>query len=419
MKKLSSLFITFFVFTIMIEAQTSSWHLYLSNHEIYCIALESNHVWAATNNGLAEINSKTGDLSYYTFSNSEIPTYSISQIAVDSQGTKWMVSDKGLIKFDGFNWDLYQTEDFGLDDGNFGPLAIDEKDNKWFSTGAFNLNSGNLIQFNDTSSTLYNPSNSDLPACYIVSVAIDQNDHKWLGTSQGFSNNSYNLVKFDGKDWTIFDSSATGLVTSFFGNISFDESGNVWMSAFLGLDWPSSNLVKFDGANWTAYNNTNSGLPACYISGLAIDNNDTKWIASTNGLIKFDGSIWENYNTSNSDIPTNSIGSIEIDEDGTKWLGTDQGLVAFNLATSIAQESKLNLEFDLYPNPAKDFLIIEFSPRIENVYLEIFNMQGKLVKSQIVTKSQNKVVISNFISGVYIIKLNSQKGFAYKKFIKQ
>ena len=421
MKKLPIIFIPFLVFTNMIQAQTSPWHLYLSNNEIYCIAVESYYVWTATNNGLAEINVKTGESSYYTFSNSDIPTYSISQIAIDSQGTKWMVSDKGLIKFNGLNWDVYQTSDFRLNDGNFGPLALDGEDNKWFSTGAFNLNAGNLIQFNDTSSTVYNPSNSDLPACFIVSVAIDQNDDKWLGTSQGFSNNSYNLIKFDGKDWTIFDSSATGLATSFFGNICFDKNGDVWMSAFLGLDWPSSDLIKFDGKTWTVYNNTNSGLPACYISGLAIDNNDTKWIASTNGLIKFDGTNWENYNTSNSAIPSDQLRSIVIDGDGTKWLGTDMGLVSFieNIETSSLEGKTQLSDIMIFPNPFKYSISVENHSAIKISSLELYNMAGSLMKDQIVQEKNMTLHLADVPDGVYLLKLHTREGILVMKLIKQ
>jgi hypothetical protein len=70
----------------------------------------------------------------------------------------------------------------------------------------------------------------------------------------------------------------------------------------------------------------------------------------------------------------------------------------------------------IYPNPAADFLQIENISDKTNI--EIFSIDGKLQKSLTISENGN-VKINELAGGIYIIKLQTEKGLIYRKFIKQ
>lgn len=78
-----------------------------------------------------------------------------------------------------------------------------------------------------------------------------------------------------------------------------------------------------------------------------------------------------------------------------------------------------NIEFKeikIYPNPAIDFLQIENIA--DKTIIFIYSMDGKLQKS--ITLSENGILkINELAEGIYIIKLQTEKGVIYRKIIKQ
>jgi len=241
----------------------------------------------------------------YNTSNSGLPDNSVSAIAIDAQGNKWIGTLGGLAKFDGSSWTVYNTSN-GLPNDWVLAIAIDGG-NKWIGTG------GGLAKFDGSSWTVYNTSNG-LPNNNVRAIAIDGAGNKWIGTYGG-------LAKFDGSSWTVYNTS-NGLPNNIVNAIAIDGEGNKW----IGTD--GGGVAKFDGSSWTVYNTSNSGLPSNFVRAIAIDGGGNKWIGTYGGLAKFDGSSWTVYNTSNSDLPSNYVRRIAIDGLENKWIGTEVGGLA-------------------------------------------------------------------------------------------
>lgn len=61
-----------------------------------------------------------------------------------------------------------------------------------------------------------------------------------------------------------------------------------------------------------------------------------------------------------------------------------------------------------YPNPAKDIVYIEFSPDVNCQSVEIYTLDGRLLKSQ--NNNFDKINIANLTPGLYLIKLRMSDG---------
>jgi ligand-binding sensor domain-containing protein len=83
---------------------------------------------------------------------------------------------RGLLKFDGVNWTVYNTSNSGLPGNYVQAIAIDEGGNKWIGTD------GGLAKFDGVNWTVYKTSNSGLPSNWVTSIAIDGQGNKWIGT---------------------------------------------------------------------------------------------------------------------------------------------------------------------------------------------------------------------------------------------
>jgi hypothetical protein len=58
----------------------------------------------------------------------------------------------------------------------------------------------------------------------------------------------------------------------------------------------------------------------------------------------------------------------------------------------------------IYPNPSDDIINIEFE-NINNATIEIYNVSRKLIFSKSINSNVEKINISNFSKGIYIVKV--------------
>jgi cyclophilin family peptidyl-prolyl cis-trans isomerase len=79
-----------------------------------------------------------------------------------------------------------------------------------------------------------------------------------------------------------------------------------------------------------------------------------------------------------------------------------------------------NLNFTFYPNPVGNSLKIEIEHEvIASPYLEIYDMNGKLILSQRLDSSQPMINVSELGDGLYLMKLSTPKTSSFQKFLKQ
>jgi D-alanyl-D-alanine carboxypeptidase len=95
-------------------------------------------------------------------------------------------------------------------------------------------------------------------------------------------------------------------------------------------------------------------------------------------------------------------------------------LTAFNyVLTSDIEENIKSISSCIYPNPASGLITVEIS---KQTAIEISNIQGQLLKSILVEGDKNSIEISDFESGMYIIRVFTINGIMkeiYKRIIAQ
>gem|GEM_PF-327355 len=234
-------------------------------------------------------------------------------IVVDEENNVWYGTRKGVVKFDGTNWTIYNTSNSGLAHNYVRSIAIDKEGNLWFGTGG-----GGASKFDENNWITYNTSSSGLVSNYIYAISADQEGNIWFGTYSGVS-------KFDGTTWTAYNTSNSGLASNQINSIAVDQDGNLWFGT------NGKGVSKFDDTNWATYDTSNSGLANNYVRPIVMDQEGNLWFGfatSGHGVSKFDGTNWNSYDTSNSGLENDRVQRISVDHKGNLWFSTWGGGVS-------------------------------------------------------------------------------------------
>ena len=299
-----------------------------ANDHIIAIATDiRGNIWVSADDGdifSSKISNITNLEQYASYPNS-----SPLSIAIDKTDTVWVLTNRGLSKFNGTSWTNYTYPTGGFDFDPFipGDIALDTAGNVWIA----NANAEGAIVFNGTNWTTYTQANTAkyLANGPITAIEFDTQGAAWIGTNGG------GLSKFDGTNWLTYTNVNTN--NNFFNNVlalKINGEGNKWIGT-------ESGLSKFDGTTWTNYTsqNTSNGTDSLLegeVNSIAIDINGDVWVTqSERGICKFDGTTWKSYTQHNTNNGTDSLISnyinyIAIDKQGNKWVATSYGISKFD-----------------------------------------------------------------------------------------
>jgi hypothetical protein len=73
----------------------------------------------------------------------------------------------------------------------------------------------------------------------------------------------------------------------------------------------------------------------------------------------------------------------------------------------------------LYPNPASDEITLKSSGNLIGATISVSSLLGQELEKFILNSEEKTLNISNYQSGIYILKVNSQDGIKSYKFIKK
>ncbi|OPZ97218.1 MAG: hypothetical protein BWY70_01557 [Bacteroidetes bacterium ADurb.Bin408] len=188
-----------------------------------------------------------------------------------------------------------------------------------------------------------------------------------------------------------------------------DSAGNLlWSKIYggAGKEWGCSVKETNDGgyvfAGVTWITNGAFLIKTDQNGGVDCFENSPATIVNTPGTHTYTASfIVGQCNASNT--PNTIVGSVGVEENICNYTNV-QGIDYSDNA------------LEIYPNPASKNFIIE---TLENGTLEIFNIEGQLVKTIYLSAPKTSVDVSYLPNGVYAIEVKSAKGVVVKKLIKQ
>ena len=322
--------------------------------EIKAIYVDRNDcLWLATNRaGLVKLFRDI--FVYYDTTNSGIPSNTVYDVKGDSKGNIWLATVKGLVKYNGSKWNIFNNENSQLPDDIFFSIEIDKNDENiiWIGTWKHGL-----IKFDGQSCKIYKMSNSILPSNNINDIEVDKKSKLWLGTTEG-------LVSYDGLNWEIFNKKNSDLKNNFITSLFVDNNNSLWIGAR-----DSFCLTKYDGHSWHVFDSTNSIFTREWVRDINMDKKGNLWISTlASGLIKYSFGKWTRYTTFNSNLTSNCLDFIAIDDFDNVWVslvhnpftGGKGGLAKYN-----------GNDFIIYNNENSDI-------PYENVFSPVFDSESDL-----------------------------------------
>jgi ligand-binding sensor domain-containing protein len=293
-------------------AQNDNWDNIISGGKVITTLAEfENYIWVGTDIGLIKLNKTDGSIDIFD-KTSGLPGNFITATAIDNNGNIWFGLSSseyglsyGLVKYDGANFNIYNTSNSDLPSNNITALCIDEEGILWIGCSQI-LSYSCIVKYDGVDWITYDANNSLLPAgALIKSIAIDSTK-LWVGTHGG-------LVSFDGTIWELY----SGLPSIIINPVFVDNNNNKWVGFFHGIG-------KYNDSTWTIYSGSDSTTPLYYnaVNSITVDENNILWVGTFKGLVKYDFTNWNIYTTANSDLPANNVKIVITDVQNSKWLGS-------------------------------------------------------------------------------------------------
>jgi cytochrome c peroxidase len=83
---------------------------------------------------------------------------------------------------------------------------------------------------------------------------------------------------------------------------------------------------------------------------------------------------------------------------------TNDSIIVISPTLSIAINNS-EVEFKVYPNPSSDYINLQYGNNLSGSTIQIFNMNGQLVKSELIT---SRIDLTGLQKGTYLMKVGSQ-----------
>lgn len=229
------------------------------------------------------------------------------------------------------------------------------------------------------------------------SCTYDQSDIPSCGETQNLTNYHYIIV--DKYQSVIQDTSAEA------GNINSITSADEPYAADTICSW----LVRTPGAVGYYFNFPKFDLRAGDFVELTTIGNTPEL------LYKFDIFNWPTESGYNVDASKMKVRFVT-----DHWQEGNGFELEYWTVLGINQESGLS-DINIYPNPATNFVNVEFTAEAQNINVKMVDMSGKVIYSDVFSHGGGtqiyKVPVSDLASGIYFMHLNTPTGNSIQKVV--
>lgn len=234
------------------------------------------------------------------------PVYAITQT---SDGYLWIGTEKGLVRFDGLTFHLFQHSNTpALPAGPVLGLAIDGEGKLWMRSRGSSVLRYSNGEFQNVSSSVVGAAEPGITAM----GSGRSNDLLFSGLVNG-------ILRFSGGK-SVALAPPVRLPNFLVISLAEGQDGKVWMGTRdLGIFYLSQGQIS----------NVGKGLPDQKINCLLPVNNHELWIGTDNGVVRWNGSEITTAGVASSLSHVQALAIIR-DRDANVWVGTTNGLFRVN-----------------------------------------------------------------------------------------
>lgn len=330
----------------------------------------------------------------------------VNDMLVLNDNDIYIATSERLYHYDGTEW---TSEEIGGSS-----LATD-------SQGRIYMRSTGKIYIIDNGMTSeYNTSNSPLSSFILSGMGVGANDNLWIASFTWEGDNAIQKVTAAG-DWTTYSGVDHPAIDEPRGDFHFDGNGNVWVPV------GGVGAIRFDGTTWfNPYTGNLDQMINYKAQSIQSDAAGKLYFSHQYGVTTLLDGEWEDLII--EDVPnvnSSQRTNIKFDDDGTLWWASNvQGVFSrsADMTISIADIEAAN-NFELYPNPASDYTILDFTIE-ENAHVNVLvhnylgQLQIRLDLGQLQAGTfQERIDLTHFAKGFYTIQLEINHQFSTKKMV--
>lgn len=247
---------------------------------------------------------------------SGLPQNTVHSIVQTQDGFLWLATEGGLVRFDGVDFTVFDTQTTPQLKSNFIYKVMEDSSGAlWISTGdgLLRLQNGNFKTFG---------TQDGLPSSIVWSTWQDQKGQLYALTSAGLAvQRDSHFVAISGTEGVIGDAGQQILAE--------DTNGTVWLATSAGLVFVQPGTASAR----KAVDIRNLGE----VQALTIDTAGHIWIGGRNGLAVFDTRT-KSLLPTRSGLPSKAITALLADTNGSVWVGTSTGLAFYRHGSIAAAE---------------------------------------------------------------------------------
>jgi ligand-binding sensor domain-containing protein len=318
-----------FVFVFFMVAGASSdyqWQQFNAAPQVSSFTFKNDTAWICSDVGLGRMSTSGGPAYFYNNANSGCVFSPVYGVAIDRNGIKWIAANGGIMRFDGAQWNHFDTTNSPLNSVRISQVVVDSNNIKWFSCaqnygyidGSIRYWGGGLVRYDDKDWTLFDSTDPGLRTSRINKMAAGPRA-LWLLTSKGLCRRSA-----DGS-WKYFDSSNSPLPPSrYYNTMAVDPQGTAWVLWTKSSSFSDTNyLGGIDTAEQWRIIRLNDSIPKGFTRDIqfSIDASGWFWFWQTSvGIVVYDKKTWQPYYYKNSQLPQVFYPTITgIDENHRMW----------------------------------------------------------------------------------------------------
>lgn len=317
-----------------------------------------------------------------------LPINSLTHALHSSNGFLWLSTYNGLIKFDGYQFEIYNKSNFPPFNNNGVHRTFEGRDGQiWICTSG-----SGLIRLDDQGYKVYNKQQG-LPQS--IRDGYADGDTIWVGS---VNDGLYRIVN---EEVEKINYQTVSGVTIF--NIQKDPKGALWFSS------DGKGITRYYKGEFSTMNQYGTQISS--VQSLYCSKSGVNWIGTFEGLIKYENEQFELIDA----LAGNIVNDILEDDYGFFWMATNKGIARLNGATNevefLDEDSGLpgkefnsitfDFENNLWFTSSRDGLL-RFRSGEFTIYSKSQGLSSERVNAMLET--DNGILVGTENGGVHVIK---------------